>query len=941
MCDRAFSLSLLDPPLKEAPSGLWVCGQCVDCACCGNTGGDPRGASLKHWSRDPKKCYSCGGCEGLVDGRSSCCVCEKLLRDDEPELLECGSCGNKVHCRCDTRAEDYSISHEYASRTQKMKSGNTYQCPSCYKAPDPVDPTESELDRKHLFNVAWHTILSSQPDLTDEAAKQELQVKLIERIEWSVRDLWRNEYLSIIQDAVKFYETARTTFGEPRIVVQHVFNKVVDLPLWKAQRALRFVTMARRANWESGINIESIDKLVTCAKVAAAFLDVSCRVMGFDLARNVVHPERVQLLLEPPGECGTVKLPTDKISQSNDPSFMEAAIGEAAAARLASKSRKETRSPPTIQLANPLIGWGDQLGAGMEGEWKDPRECCLCHLCGDDDAGFLERVESVDTTDERGHFGLGRLLPMPDGYWVHTSCALWSSEVYEAPDDGLIHAVEKARARGGQLKCFGCGRSGATVGCNKSNCSFNFHFPCAKASGCVFTSNQHVYCSSHKGGVTGILDKESFELMKALIVEPEKKPAVNEKDTSDQAEADWMPIRVGTIVVHSLGKIQQNSDGFHSENYIFPPGYFATRIFWSTVHPRTRTVYALQVGEGEDGRIEFSITPSDNPSGRISGQSVATVYATLTDRVRKANAKHFTVSDLFSNLPMSRRSRRKTFGLNGPQFFGFGLSYIRKQIEMCPGIEAVVAPLTPSSPKYRFCYKQPSVESILELQRRRAAAKAELALENSSGCARTEGIKAVARSGGSGRITRALVRRAEEDVAEAASSSAGVLTKKGDKPDRSVNQVKYRKMKAVPLEQRLVAKRSHIHGWGLFTKIDIAKNDPIVEYMGEVIRQPVADKREKQYDVSGEGSCYMFRLDLTRIVDATMIGCMARFMNHACTPNAYAKIISVDTPDMGTERKIVVFANRDIAASEEITCKLLCVVVIIVAGLCAFRFILF
>lgn len=178
-------------------------------------------------------------------------------------------------------------------------------------------------------------------------------------------------------------------------------------------------------------------------------------------------------------------------------------------------------------------------------------------------------------------------------------------------------------------------------------------------------------------------------------------------------------------------------------------------------------------------------------------------------------------------------------------------------------------------------------------------------------------MKAVATSGGSGRITRALVRSAEEEPLEAGSA----LSKKGDekaKADRSLSQVKYRKMKAVPMEQRLAARRSHIHGWGLFTKVDIAKNDPIVEYMGETIRQPIADIRERAYEISGEGSCYMFRLDLQRIVDATMIGCMARFMNHSCQPNAYAKIIAVDT-ETGQERKIVVFANRDIAAGEEIT----------------------
>ena len=125
-------------------------------------------------------------------------------------------------------------------------------------------------------------------------------------------------------------------------------------------------------------------------------------------------------------------------------------------------------------------------------------------------------------------------------------------------------------------------------------------------------------------------------------------------------------------------------------------------------------------------------------------------------------------------------------------------------------------------------------------------------------------------------------------------------------------------MKGVPIEERLVARRSHIHGWGLFTKSDLPKDDPIVEYMGEIIRQPIGDMREQAYDISGEGSCYMFRLDLQRIVDATKIGCMARFMNHSCQPNAYAKIISVDT-DQGQDRKIVVFASRNITAGEEIT----------------------
>lgn len=76
----------------------------------------------------------------------------------------------------------------------------------------------------------------------------------------------------------------------------------------------------------------------------------------------------------------------------------------------------------------------------------------------------------------------------------------------------------------------------------------------------------------------------------------------------------------------------------------------------------------------------------------------------------------------------------------------------------------------------------------------------------------------------------------------------------------------------------------------------------IVEYIGEVIRQPVADKREVVYEEEGMGSCYLFRLDRSEIVDATKTGGMARFMNHCCEPCAYAKIITTSSNDPSTRR---------------------------------------
>ena len=255
------------------------------------------------------------------------------------------------------------------------------------------------------------------------------------------------------------------------------------------------------------------------------------------------------------------------------------------------------------------------------------------------------------------------------------------------------------------------------------------------------------------------------------------------------------------------------------------------------------------------------------------------------------------------------------------QFFGFGLPNIRKALEYCPGVSAVIVPLNENSVSYRFCYRVVDGNNIKDLQRRRVAIAAEKALNNLSGCARTEGNTAIQRSGGSGRITRALVRRVDEDIPNTEKgkvvSRVRNLNSEG-KHEFESNQAKYKEMKDIPLDQRLEAKRSHIHGWGLFTKISMVKHSMLIEYMGEIVYQPIADKRERGYEKSGIGSCYMFRLDRHRIVDATMTGCMARFMNHCCMANAYAKVITVTT-DHGIDKKIVVFANRDIAAGEEIT----------------------
>lgn len=104
--------------------------------------------------------------------------------------------------------------------------------------------------------------------------------------------------------------------------------------------------------------------------------------------------------------------------------------------------------------------------------------------------------------------------------------------------------------------------------------------------------------------------------------------------------------------------------------------------------------------------------------------------------------------------------------------------------------------------------------------------------------------------------------------------------------------------------------RSAIHNWGLYAMENIAKDDMIIEYVGEQVRQKIADLREQQYTKSGIGSSYLFRIDDDTVIDATKKGGIARFINHSCAPNCKASIIRVE----GSKR-IVIYAERAIAQS--------------------------
>ncbi|KAL9614132.1 MAG: hypothetical protein Q9167_001342 [Letrouitia subvulpina] len=220
---------------------------------------------------------------------------------------------------------------------------------------------------------------------------------------------------------------------------------------------------------------------------------------------------------------------------------------------------------------------------------------------------------------------------------------------------------------------------------------------------------------------------------------------------------------------------------------------------------------------------------------------------------------------------------------------------------------------------------------------------------NASGCARTDGTKKILESEKSKylphriRVQKAREEReakAKEDPAIAAAEAAALAAAKSlSKSSSRSNRANNRRLVADIAAQKSVLApsnggegdvlrfnqlkkrkkpvkfaRSAIHNWGLYAMENIAANDMIIEYVGEKVRQQVADIRERQYLKSGIGSSYLFRIDDTTVIDATKRGGIARFINHSCTPNCTAKIITVDR-----SKRIVIYALRDIGQNEELT----------------------
>ncbi|XP_026093588.1 histone-lysine N-methyltransferase 2C-like isoform X8 [Carassius auratus] len=493
---------------------------------------------------------------------------------------------------------------------------------------------------------------------------------------------------------------------------------------------------------------------------------------------------------------------------------------------------------------------------------RDLRRCCFCHEEGD------------GRTD-----GPARLLNLDLDLWVHLNCALWSTEVYETQAGALIN-VELALRRGLSVQCAYCQQTGATSGCHRLRCTNAYHFTCALKAQCMFFKDKTMLCHLHRPRGTGSIgvglagtehELRCFAVFRRVYVQRDEARQIASIIQRGEREHTF---RVGSLVFHAVGQLlPQQMQAFHSMSAIFPVGYEASRIYWSMRHGNRRCHYVCSIDE-KDGEPEFIIRVVEQGYDDLvlTGSSPKGVW----DKVLEPVAERRSETGSLKLFPVY---------LKGEDLFGLTVSAVTRIVESLPGVEACE--------KYTFRYgRNPLMQLPLAI--------------NPSGCARSE-PKACTHVKRPHTLTSGSFSKTLQNSGNLAESGVAPYSKQFFYS----KSFQYRRMKA-EWKSNVYLARSRIQGLGLYAAREIEKDTMVIEYIGTIIRSEVANRKEKMYEAQNRG-VYMFRIDSEHVIDATISGGPARYINHSCAPNCITEVVTFER-----DHKIIISSNRRIQRGEEL-----------------------
>jgi hypothetical protein len=193
---------------------------------------------------------------------------------------------------------------------------------------------------------------------------------------------------------------------------------------------------------------------------------------------------------------------------------------------------------------------------------------------------------------------------------VHFECACWAPQVFADARSGRLQRVYDEYLRGRQLRCYGCGTKGATVGCYVEKCKKTFHFRCLElASARKVDKYFAAFCAVH----AHLVDLESYQLMLEAATIADVASLASRRDTThglDTPHSKYTRLRRGEteLIFSARAGICSHTGVFDSAKVLFSA--------------RRRTILQLNqrlVVRDRPRRIRVSVL--DVATGRIAQRS--------------------------------------------------------------------------------------------------------------------------------------------------------------------------------------------------------------------------------------------------------------------------------------------------------------------------------
>lgn len=426
-------------------------------------------------------------------------------------------------------------------------------------------------------------------------------------------------------------------------------------------------------------------------------------------------------------------------------------------------------------------------------------------------------------------------------------------------------------------------------------------------------------------------------------------------------------LRVGSLSVLRFGTLVPESNNFIAEGCLVPLGYCAARRYWSSHLPGRRCVYLLEVnGHIQTGPL-FCIRSTEDRHFFIEESDVNIAWKKMTNLITQAQpwirdmTTAFEGLDAFGlknctavvqhieSLPLAAMFRTRYLAKYGVEtkcsdvvfYEALAKKYVPTVVKLnesgCARTEGylprrVLRMSTVDSPAPPYENARSGLAFQLEVARevlcnQREAKIVEVITDDKGIDNRAEQAGNTVLGGrrrrSSGVVTghessletRNGIPAVDKKTPRSKRTSKSAIDKDiSNGPDDDSTRPRGGRSIAPDAKRRTRIIRSEIDGWGVFATEDIAAEQLIVEYVGELIRPALSDLREARYQNMGIG-CYMFQIVPGLIVDATLCGNAARFINHSCAPNCYSKTLTL--PD-GRE-VVAIFSKRRIQRGEELS----------------------